>query len=62
MYQDRLRAVIAERRVRQCQIAKGTGMNPALLNRKLHGHVEFKVPELKAVCDYLGIKMDDLEE
>lgn len=61
MYQDRLRAVIAERSVRQCKIARSINMNPAVFNRKLNGYVEFKVSELKAVCDYLGIKMDDLE-
>lgn len=50
-----VRAEIARAGVSQSSVAEALGISKAGLSRRMNGHLSFRVSELVAICDLIGI-------
>lgn len=53
---EKLREVIKNKGLKYGFISKELGISRATLKRKLENETEFKLTEVKRICDILGIK------
>lgn len=57
---DNVRAELARQGKRQVDIAEQLGFTRQALSKRLHGHVDFRVAELHAIAELLGIPISKL--
>lgn len=57
---ERIHLLIWKARLQQKDIAKTLGMDPAALTRRLRGTTPWKIGELLAVAQILGVTLDEL--
>lgn len=55
-----VRAEVARQRLRQGALAVRLGRAPSWLSRRLSGDVAFRLDELEAIADVLGVPVIDL--
>lgn len=56
MKYNMLRAKMAEHEYSQAALAQEIGISVQSMNAKLNGHKQFKLQELKAICEVLKIQ------
>lgn len=57
---DNVRAELARSGKRQVDLAKFLGFTRQAVSKRLHGHVDFRVTELHAIAEYLGVPISAL--
>lgn len=56
----RLRGLLGEREIKPAEMAKALGIQPQSARRRLKGEHDFKMNELEAIADWLGIGIASL--
>lgn len=54
---ERIKAVMAERQITGVELARRLGFTQAYISRRLTGEVDFRMAELTAVAEALGVPL-----
>lgn len=57
---SKLLGKMKEMGIRQEDLAKKIGINPASLNRKLHNDTQFKQSEIQKIMSTIGVPLDEV--
>lgn len=55
-----VRAAAARQQVKHVDIAAALGMSKVSISRRMRGEVEFTIPELVTIADFIGVPLADL--
>lgn len=62
MIYSKLRGKIKEKGLSESELAKAINLSASSLSCRLNGKVDWSVPEIRAICDVLGIDRSDISE
>ncbi len=57
----RLKEFIEQRRIKQCEVAKGTGLTPPLISQILNGIVVCPKKHQKTLASFLGLTIEEIQ-
>lgn len=53
---SKLKGLLREKDMTQDELAKAINLSPSALNLKMNGKLDFRIPEVYAICEVMGIK------
>lgn len=53
---SKLKGLLREKGMTQDDLAKAVGLSPSGLNLKINGKLDFRIPEVYAICNVMEIK------
>ena len=57
---DEVRAVLARKRIQRKDVAAEFGWSRNFINKRVAGEVSWGIPDLTALCDFLGVDVAEL--